>query len=120
MSVAVTVPVLRSATLSGAGGLAVTDLAADTFTARLPGAGTLTASGRADRVDVPVAGAGTAVLTSLLGTDATATVAGTGSVLLAVTGSLHGTVSGTGSIVYTGHPDQVTRIVTGEGSITGG
>jgi hypothetical protein len=115
MSVVVTVPSLRSATLSGTGQLVVTDVAAGTFTARLPGTGNLVAAGRADRVDASISGDGSMTLGSLLATDATVTVRGTGSVLIHVTGSLHATVSGTGSVVYTGHP----KTITGVGSVSG-
>lgn len=119
MSVVVTVPSLRAATLSGTGQLIVTDVAAGTFTARLPGTGNLVASGRATRVDASISGAGSMTLESLLATDAKVIVRGTGSVLIHVTGSLHATVSGTGSVVYTGYPESVTKTVTGLGSVTG-
>lgn len=119
MSVTVTVPSLRSATLSGTGQLVVTGVAADTFTARLPGTGTMVASGRADRVDVSVSGEGALMLDSLLATDATVTVGGAGSVAIHASGSLRATVSGTGSVVYTGHPHSVSKTVTGVGSVSG-
>ena len=119
MSVVVTVPSLRSATLSGTGQLIVTDVAAGTFTARLPGTGNLVAAGRADRVDASISGDGSMTLESLLTTDATVTVRGTGSVMIHVTGSLHATVSGTGSVAYTGHPKSVSRTITGVGSVSG-
>lgn len=119
MSVVVTVPSLRSATLSGTGQLMLTGVAANTFTARLPGTGTLVASGRATRIDASVSGDGAIRLESLLATDATVTVGGTGSVMIHVTGSLNATVSGTGSIIYTGHPESVTKTITGTGSVSG-
>lgn len=119
MSVIVTVPSLRSATLSGTGQLDVTGVAATTFTALLPGTGTLIVSGRAERVDASVSGDGALTLESLLARDATVAVGGTGSATIHVTGSLDATVSGTGAIIYTGHPASVTKNITGEGSITG-
>jgi hypothetical protein len=119
MSVFVTVPSLRSATLSGTGQLNATGVTANTFTARLRGTGTLIASGRAERVDASVAGDGAVTLGSVLARDATVTVRGTGSATIHATRSLNATVSGTGSIVYTGHPASVTTNITGEGSITG-
>lgn len=119
MSVIVTVPSLRSATLSGTGQLTVTGVAATTFTARLPGTGTLVVSGRTERVDASVSGDGALTLESLLARDATVAVGGTGSVTIHVTGSLDATVSGTGAIVYTGHPVTVTKNITGDGAITG-
>ena len=97
----------------------LTGVAANTFTARLPGTGTLVASGRATRIDASVSGDGAIRLESLLATDATVTVGGTGSVMIHVTGSLNATVSGTGSIIYTGHPESVTKTITGTGSVSG-
>jgi hypothetical protein len=119
MSVVVTMPSLRSATLSGTGQLMLTGVAANTFTARLPGAGTLVASGHAARIDASISGDGAMRLESLLATDATVTVGGTGSVMIHVSGSLDATVSGTGSIIYIGHPESVTRTITGIGSVSG-
>lgn len=119
MSVVVSVPSLRSATLSGTGQLIVADVAAGTFTARLPGTGNLVAAGRANRVEASISGDGSMMLESLLATDATVTVRGAGSVMTHVTGSLRATVSGTGSVVYTGHPKSVSQTITGVGSVSG-
>ncbi|HEY6748798.1 MAG TPA: head GIN domain-containing protein [Mycobacteriales bacterium] len=118
MSVVVTMRSLRSATLSGTGEVDVTGVAAKTFTARLSGTGLLQVSGRAERVAASVAGDGAVRLGSLFARDATATVGGTGSITIHVTGSLHATVSGTGAIIYTGDPASVTRDITGDGTIT--
>jgi hypothetical protein len=119
MSVFVTVPSLRSATMSGTGQLTATGVTANSFAARLPGTGTLIVSGRAERVDASVSGDGAVTLGSLLARDATVTIAGTGSIGIHVTRSLIATVSGTGSIVYAGHPASVTKNIAGEGSVTG-
>ena len=119
MSVFVTVPYLRSATMSGTGQLTATGVAAKSFIARLPGTGTLLVSGRAERVDASVSGDGAVTLGSLLARDATVAVRGTGSVTIHVTRSLDATISGTGAIVYSGEPASVTKNITGDGTITG-
>ena len=39
--------------------------------------------------------------------------------MLTATNRLNATVSGTGTILYNGDPPQVTKLVTGTGTITG-
>ena len=47
-----------------------------------------------------------------------AVVAGTGEIGVTATDSLVAAVPGVGSIVYGGHPDDVSQAVTGAGAIT--
>ena len=119
MSVVITVPALDAVTLSGAGVLAVTGVAADRFTVSAPGSGVLVVTGTATSLDATLSGTGDVRLDGLAAQDATATVSGTGRLLVNASQSLDATVSGTGSIVYTGSPTDVTKDVTGTGSITG-
>ena len=102
MSVEITVPALNAVTLSGAGVLNVDGVKAYDFSVRAPGIGTLSVAGTATTLD------------------ATATVSGTGRLLVNASRSLDATVSGVGSIVYTGSPSELTKNVTGTGAITGG
>jgi hypothetical protein len=119
MSVEITVPALDASTLSGAGVLTVTGVAADHFTVRAPGSGVLVVTGTATTLDASLSGTGDVRLDGLAAHDATATVSGTGRLLVNVSHSLDATVSGVGSILYTGNPTDVTKKVTGTGSITG-
>ncbi|MFI5054522.1 MAG: head GIN domain-containing protein [Acidimicrobiia bacterium] len=119
MSVVITVPALDAATLSGAGVLTVTGVAADHFTVRAPGSGVLVVTGTATTLDATLSGTGDVRLDGLAAHDATATVSGTGRLLVNASHSLDATVSGVGSILYTGNPTTVTKNVTGTGSITG-
>jgi hypothetical protein len=52
--------------------------------------------------------------------DATASIDGSGSIVLNATHSLDASISGSGSILYTGNPAQVTKSVSGSGTISGG
>jgi hypothetical protein len=58
--------------------------------------------------------------TRLVADDVRAVVSGSGSIFVTATESLDGSVSGSGAILYTGNPPDVTRNVTGTGAITGG
>ena len=119
MSVEITVSALDAATLSGSGVVVVTGVAADHFTVRASGSGVLVVTGTATTLDATLSGTGDIRLDGLAAHDATATVSGTGRLLVNVSHSLDATVSGVGSILYTGNPTDVTKNVTGTGSITG-
>ena len=119
MSVEITVPALDAATLTGAGVLAVTGVAADHFTVRAPGSGVVVVTGKTTTLDATLSGTGDVRLDGLAAQDATASVPGTGRLLVNASHSLDATVSGVGSILYTGNPTDVTKNVTGTGSITG-
>jgi hypothetical protein len=94
-------------------------VAGDHFTVRAPGSGVLVVTGTATTLDASLSGTGDVRLDGLAAHDATATVSGTGRLLVNVSHSLDATVSGVGSILYTGNPTDVTKKVTGTGSITG-
>ena len=119
MSVEVTVPSLQALTLSGSGNIAVDGTRAHGLEVALPGSGTLTASGRATRLDITVSGSGTAQFTGLIADDVRALVSGSGSIFVTATRRLDASVSGTGAILYSGNPQHVTKNVTGTGAITG-
>lgn len=120
MTVVVSVPSLRAATLSGTGELTVSGVAAPGFTAELSGTGTLTASGRADRVSATLSGDGALALAALHAREVTVTVPGTGTAAVRASASLTATLAGTGAIVYGGDPARVASSVTGTGTITSG
>jgi hypothetical protein len=119
MSVEVAVPALTTLTLSGNGNIVLDGLGADHLKVTLPGNGTLTGSGTARRLDVSVGGSGSVFFTRLVANDVHAVVTGSGSIFVTASAALSAAVSGTGSILYGGNPQRVTRSVTGTGSITG-
>ncbi len=119
MSVEVRVPTLDALTLSGSGNVVVDGIEAESLTVTLPGSGTFTGSGTARRLDVSVGGSGTVQFTRLVAHDVRAVVGGSGSIFITATNSLDASVSGSGAILYTGNPQDVTRSVTGSGVITG-
>jgi hypothetical protein len=119
MSVEVTVPTLSALTLTGSGNIVVDGIEAERFVVDLPGSGTLTGNGSATRLEATVGGSGVAQFTRLVATDVQAAVSGSGSIFVTATRSLDASVSGSGAILYAGHPEDVTRSVTGSGAITG-
>jgi len=119
MTVVVTAPRVTAVTLSGSGTIAVDGVRSDRLTVGLLGSGTVTASGASHVLAVRLTGSGDVDLGRLSARDATAELAGSGRVVVHATRSLHATVSGTGSVLYSGRPQEVTREVTGTGSITG-
>jgi hypothetical protein len=119
MSVEVTIPTIKALTLSGSGNIAVNGIEAESLKMTLPGSGTLTGSGTATRLDVTVSGSGTVQFTRLVANDVRAVVSGSGSIFITATKTLDASVTGSGAILYTGNPQDVTKSVTGSGAITG-
>jgi hypothetical protein len=120
MSVDVSVPSLTALNLSGNGQIYVTGISAPQLTVTVSGNGLLSAAGTATQLDVTVSGNGQAQLSQLIVRGVRAVVTGSGLIQVTATGSLDATVSGTGAIVYSGNPPQVTTNITGIGSITPG
>jgi Putative auto-transporter adhesin, head GIN domain len=119
MSVEVSVPTLNALTLTGSGNIVVDGIESENLNVTLPGNGTLTGSGTATRLDVAVSGSGTVQFTRLVANGVRAVVSGSGSIFVTATQTLDASVSGSGAILYTGNPQDVTKSVTGTGAITG-
>jgi hypothetical protein len=120
MYVEVTLPSVEALTLHGAGNLTVSKINSRRLTVRLPGSGVIRASGNATRLDVTIGGSGTALLGQLFARDANAGLSGDGTITLTATHRLSASVSGTGTILYSGNPAHVTTRVTGTGTIAAG
>lgn len=117
MSVTVSLPSLDALTLTGSGVVAVTGIEAASLTVSLPGSGVLRASGAATKLDVTLDGSGDAQLEQLIAGDVHAVVSGSGRIVLTATKSLDASVPGSGAIMYSGSPREVTKSVTGSGAI---
>jgi len=110
----------RFSRLDLAGSTTVTVVAGGRQTVWLPGSGVLYASGTAARLDVTLGGSGLAQLSNLIARDAHAAVTGSGLIRVTATANLNATVSGSGAVIYSGNPSQVTRNVTGTGAVIPG
>ena len=119
MMVEVNVPALDALTLTGSGNIVVTGIETESLEVTLPGSGTVTGSGTAARLDITVSGSGAVQFTRLVANDVRAVVSGSGSIFVTATRSLDASVSGAGAILYQGNPQDVTKSVTGTGTIIG-
>jgi len=118
MSVEVSVPSLTRLNLSGDGQISVTGINVPRLAVTVSGSGLLSAAGTATQLDVTLSGDGQAQLFRLPARDVHAVVTGSGLIQVNATTSLDAAVPGTGVIVYSGNPPQVTTSVTGTGAVT--
>lgn len=102
--------------LAGAGAIVAPDLDVSSLRASLPGAGSIEADGRADRIDVLLAGVAAFDGADLRAAEGTVESSGVGAAAVWVTDSLDLRLSGVGGISYYGEPT-VTQTVTGVGGI---
>jgi Putative auto-transporter adhesin, head GIN domain len=120
MAVNITVPSLDGVALTGTGSVAVYGVRADDFAVEMKGTGSIVATGAVRRVNATLAGDGELQLQDLVARDAIATALGTGRIDVHTTRSLAASITGTGTIVYYGHPTKVTESITGTGMIVEG
>jgi hypothetical protein len=120
LTVEITVPDVAAVEMSGSGSIKVEGLETDLFRAEVSGAGDIEATGAVDRVEAEISGAGDVELDGLAAREAEAEISGAGDIHLQATDSLDASVSGSGSIVYTGDPENVQTEVSGAGAITAG
>ena len=119
MSVEVNVPSLDALALTGSGNIVVSGVKTESLKVTLSGSGNVVGSGTATSLDVTVSGSGNARLTQLVANDVHAVVSGFGAIFVTATKSLDASVPGSGTIIYAGNPQDVTKSVTGSGTIAG-
>jgi hypothetical protein len=117
MAVDITVPALDRIALSGTGTVTIVDVTGEKLSIDVPGSGSLTVGGRVERLDVSLGGSGNVDLRDLVAREVTASVSGTGDLHVKATGSLAASVTGVGSIFYSGAPSTLTKTITGIGTI---
>ena len=106
-------------TLKGAGELVVKGIEAGLVDISLPGAGVISVSGKTDRLQVSVKGAGSFDGPQLESREAVVSLKGVGKASVKATASLDATVDGVGAIEYFGEP-QVRQQVSGLGKVIRG
>jgi hypothetical protein len=119
MSVEVNIPSLHTLALSGSGNIMVSGIKTESLTVTLSGSGNLFGSGTATSLHITVNGAGNARFTQLVAKEVHAVLSGSGGIFVTATKSLDASVPGSGTIIYTGNPHDVTKSVTGSGAIIG-
>jgi hypothetical protein len=113
----VVVPSFQGITISGAGNVNVKGLNEPKFAVSLRGAGQINVEGKAEVLAVDLAGAGAIDTRELAAKRAAVAVRGTGDIKVRADEALVASVSGRGNIRYTGDPKEVTRNISGQGSI---
>ncbi|HEX8731412.1 MAG TPA: head GIN domain-containing protein [Ktedonobacterales bacterium] len=106
--------------LSGAGAIKATNITASALNVALSGAGSMTISGRAPSQTAVVSGIGAYNARNFPTDSAQMTISGAGSATITVNKTLTAVVSGAGSVTYYGSPSQVTKTISGSGSIKQG
>ncbi|MGZ4405579.1 MAG: head GIN domain-containing protein [Gaiellaceae bacterium] len=119
MSVEVNVRSLNALALTGSGNIMVSGIKTQSLTVTLSGSGNLFGSGTATSLHITVSGFGNARFTQLDANNVHAVVSGSGTIFVTATKSLDASVPGSGTIIYAGNPQDVTKSVTGSGTITG-
>jgi hypothetical protein len=117
VEVTIHAPSLSSVQILGAGTIDISGVDSDKFAIVVAGAGDVTAQGRTGSLVAIVAGTGEIDARQLLAADATARLAGVGTIKVAASATLKAELSGVGEIRYVGDPS-VTSQVSGVGSIT--
>ncbi len=117
LSVSIETPRLERVALSGVGTVDVAGVHGSSFGAELTGTGAIAASGRVQRLDVEVSGAGEARLDELAAREVEVDVTGTGSARVNASRSLDAKLSGVGSIRYRGRPTILSREISGVGVV---
>ncbi len=118
--VAVVVPSLRHAGLSGSGSIRIANVAAEQLVLSLDGSGSVAASGSTQRLKGSISGSGDFTLFDLTSQDADISIEGKGTIQLTVRSSLKASISGVGKVTYRGDPPKVDKDISGSGSVEKG
>ena len=108
---------LERVTLSGSGNLHVAEMTGPDLVVQLPGSGDITVEGTTDHVTISLAGSGNIQCNGLKAKSAQVTLTGSGTIMVYASESLDARLAGSGTIRYEGSPAQVTKSITGSGTI---
>jgi hypothetical protein len=111
-------PVLRSFKIEGVGNAKITGLTGADLELAIPGAASITASGRAGNETIDLDGTGKIDASDVAARDVTASNNGVGAIYVQGSGSLVLNVNGVGEIRYKGNPRNVEKHVNGLGRIS--
>jgi hypothetical protein len=110
-------PVLRSFKIAGVGNANITGLTGADLELAIPGAASITASGRAGNETLSLDGTGKIDASDVAAHDVTADANGVGAIYVQGSGSMVLSVNGVGEIRYKGNPSNVEKHVNGVGRI---
>lgn len=116
--VVITAPDVSRFLLNGSPDLDIRGYDKPSMTIRIAGGADVSASGRADRLDLDIAGSGDADLDGLSLTDAAVAIAGSGDATLGPVGSARVSIAGSGDVTLTRQPASLSSDVSGSGDIS--
>jgi hypothetical protein len=105
------------ASISGSGDLGIANGQLGSFSVDVSGSGDVVLAGRADSARLRLAGSGDINATDLVARRVDVSIRGSGDAHVTATDAIDASIAGSGDIVYAGHPHDVSRRVTGTGSI---
>lgn len=117
VTVEITLPDLREASIEGSGDLSLQGLHQDELDLEVTGSGTIHASGEVIRLHAAISGSGDVKAQELLAAIAELRVSGSGDIKAQATESLSARVSGSGDIKVWGNPAKRDTRVSGSGDI---
>ena len=115
--VEVTLPNLATLRISGTGNVIYRDIEQDELSLDVSGTGTIEVTGKVNRLEADVSGAGDIAAYLLSATHSRLRVSGAGNIKATATGSVMARVSGVGKIKIAGNPAQRDTDVSGIGTI---
>jgi hypothetical protein len=119
ISYTVTMPDVGGLAVAGSGHITSNAINSAEATFSVTGSGSITATGRVSEARVDVSGSGSVDLMNAAVRDGSATVAGTGSVLISTREALAAEIAGSGTIEATGVASSATIEIAGSGDFLG-
>jgi Putative auto-transporter adhesin, head GIN domain len=117
ISYALTVKDLTGIAVSGSGSARVSNLTTNSLTTQISGSGTITASGTANDQDIAISGSGGYQAEQLTSKTAKVQISGSGDASVLATELLDVKISGSGTLTYSGNPQQITQEISGSGKL---
>ena len=102
---------------NGSGDLTIRDYDQPSLALDLSGSSDVTASGRADRLSLDIAGSGDADLARLTLKDARIDIAGSGEATVAATGTVDVSIDGSGDVNLALRPAKLNSSISGSGEV---
>ena len=104
-------------TIAGSGDLQIESAQLGSFALSIAGSGDVTVAGSADEARIGIAGSGDVDARRLVAKRVSVSVSGSGDAHVNASDSIDAKVAGSGDVSYAGHPHDVSRRVSGSGSI---
>ena len=119
LRITVTAPSVKRFEVRGSSDITVAGYDQPSLAVAVSGSGSVTATGRTDRLDVDISGSGEADLADLAAKTATVAVSGSGEAEINATDQVDVDISGSGEVGLARRPARLTQDITGSGEVRG-